>query len=250
MTNFQKNGVDINSLIFKDDANGTTRQNINVGTINTNNNDIDAGTGDITCGKITASDDISVASGKKFSGNLTGTATGLSGSPAISVGALTCSTITATGNITATNQTITADTFNGSLTGNVTGSCTGSSGSCTGNAKTATTAGFVGYKSIVPGTGGNTTVTITITTGYYYIIGYRCDNAEGNIIMGDKDYDARKYLYIEPFGSSNPVVINERLFTGDGTGADLIISGKTISYTADTGPGTNYYVAIKAFKFF
>lgn len=39
----------------------------------------------------------------------------------------------------ASNGTLTADSFSGPLVGNVTGNCSGSSGSCTGNAKTATT---------------------------------------------------------------------------------------------------------------
>ena len=39
-----------------------------------------------------------------------------------------------------TGKVVTATTFNGALTGNVTGNCSGSSGSCTGNAATATTA--------------------------------------------------------------------------------------------------------------
>lgn len=39
-----------------------------------------------------------------------------------------------------TGKVVTATTFNGALTGNVTGNCSGSSGSCTGNAATATRA--------------------------------------------------------------------------------------------------------------
>ena len=39
-----------------------------------------------------------------------------------------------------TGKVVTATTFNGALTGNVTGNCSGSSGSCTGNAATATKA--------------------------------------------------------------------------------------------------------------
>lgn len=47
---------------------------------------------------------------------------------------------TSTGfSINPSTNTVTATTFNGALTGNVTGNCSGSSGSCTGNAATVTT---------------------------------------------------------------------------------------------------------------
>ena len=59
-------------------------------------------------------------------------------------------------------NTLTADKFVGALQGNVTGNCSGSSGSCTGNSATATTA----TKAIQDGNGNNITSTyIPIKTG-------------------------------------------------------------------------------------
>lgn len=60
--------------------------------------------------------------------------------------------------INPSTKTITATTFKGALTGNVTGNVSGSSGSCTGNAATATTAGNVtGTVAIANGGTGKTT---------------------------------------------------------------------------------------------
>ena len=71
-----------------------------------------------------------VATATGFSGPLTGTATGLSGSPSIEVTNIVGAAASIAGIVTAT-------TFIGALTGNVTGA-SGSSGSCTGNSVTAT----------------------------------------------------------------------------------------------------------------
>ena len=58
-----------------------------------------------------------------ITGALTGNATGLSGTPNITVGTIGATSLNASGVVTAT-------TFSGALTGNVTGNATGLSGTC------------------------------------------------------------------------------------------------------------------------
>jgi hypothetical protein len=91
----------------------------------------------------------------------------------------------ASGNFSA--GTITA-TFSGNLTGNVTGNVTGSSGSCTGNAATATTAGSI--------TGQANSATITATSA----------NTANQIVLRDAngDFNAR-YINSSYFNSSDDV---------------------------------------------
>ena len=123
--------------------------------------------GNFSAGTITAS----------LTGNVNGNVSGSSGSctgnaaTATTAGSITgqanSATITAASTNTASTivlrdgsgnfnaGTITA-TFSGNLTGNVTGNVTGSSGSCTGNAATATTAGSI--------TGQANSATITATS--------------------------------------------------------------------------------------
>jgi len=61
--------------------------------------------------------------------------------------------------------TFKAATFEGNLTGNVTGNVTGSSGSCTGNAATATNVAYTGLTGTVPTWNQNTTGTAANVTG-------------------------------------------------------------------------------------
>ena len=82
-------------------------------------------TGITTTGRLQVSSNANIvgivtASGG-FVGNVTGTATGLSGTPNITVGSVTSGNINSSGIVTAT-------TFSGALTGNVTGTATGLSG--------------------------------------------------------------------------------------------------------------------------
>jgi hypothetical protein len=64
---------------------------------------------------------------------------------------------------------LTATGFSGPLTGNVTGDCSGSSGSCTGNAATATTASAV--------TNATFTTAITVNTGTVTLTGNVANNS-------------------------------------------------------------------------
>jgi len=66
-----------------------------------------------------------------------------------------------------TNGVLTADGFSGPLTGNVTGNCSGSSGSCTGNAATATTATKLGTSTV-----GGTTTPIYLNAGVPTALSY------------------------------------------------------------------------------
>jgi len=86
-----------------------------------------------------------VATAGSFSGNLTGNATGLSGTPNITVGTIGATSLNASGVVTATS-------FVGAVTGNVTGNLTGN---VTGNAT-----GLSGTPNI---TVGNATVTGDLT---------------------------------------------------------------------------------------
>lgn len=65
--------------------------------------------------------------------------------------------LVATNNLITATTPITATSFNGPLTGNVTGNVTGSSGSCTGNAATATNVAYSGLTGAVPTWNQNTT---------------------------------------------------------------------------------------------
>ena len=80
MTNFQKNGIDLNNLIFQAIANSGTPPNITIGTINsgnitsgsinTQNNNINVGTGTVTA--------------SSFIGNCTGSSSSCTGNAATS----------------------------------------------------------------------------------------------------------------------------------------------------------------------
>ena len=67
---------------------------------------------------------------------------------------------------------ITATGFNGNLTGNVTGNVSGSSGSCTGNAATATTATNLSAKPSLAASGNNITVTAGGKTSDAFTVPY------------------------------------------------------------------------------
>ena len=81
-------------------------------------------TGITTTGRLqvtTNANVVGIVTASSFVGSLTGTATGLSGTPNITVGSVTSGNINSSGIVTAT-------TFSGALTGNVTGTATGLSG--------------------------------------------------------------------------------------------------------------------------
>ena len=113
---------------------------------------------------------------------------------------------------TITGNTITANTFNGTLIGNVTGNVTGSSGSCTGNAATATqayttanTADTLYLIGVTSTTSGNQSLqldasTYVTNTGYLYAT--RVYNAVYNDYAEcfdntDLDYDKVKNRIVE-----------------------------------------------------
>ena len=94
-----------------------------------------------------------------FSGPLTGTATGLSGSPSIEVTNIVGAAASIAGIVTAT-------TFIGALTGNA----SGSSGSCTGNSITATDLAINATNRLVIQTGNNATDILAAGNSGEYLI--------------------------------------------------------------------------------
>ena len=100
-----------------------------------------------------------VATATGFSGPLTGTATGLSGSPSIEVTNIVGAAASIAGIVTAT-------TFIGALTGNA----SGSSGSCTGNSVTATDLAINATNRLVIQTGNNATDILAAGNSGEYLI--------------------------------------------------------------------------------
>ena len=99
-----------------------------------------------------------IVSATSFSGNVTGTATGLSGSPNITVGTIAATSLNASGVVTATS-------FVGSganLTGVISGVEIKSAGSSVGTG--ITNINFVGATATA--TGSASTITITVTASF------------------------------------------------------------------------------------
>ncbi len=133
----------------------TTVGALNSGSITSGFGAINVGSSAITGGVITASTNFAGALTGNVTGNVSGTAATVTSATQasittctnlVTVGALDSGSITSgftsidVGAGTIDGGVITADTnFAGALTGNVTGNCSGSSGSCLGNAATVTT---------------------------------------------------------------------------------------------------------------
>ena len=100
-----------------------------------------------------------VATATGFSGPLTGTATGLSGSPSVELTNIVGAAASIAGIVTAT-------TFIGALTGNA----SGSSGSCTGNSVTATDLAINATNRLVIQTGNNATDILAAGNSGEYLI--------------------------------------------------------------------------------
>jgi hypothetical protein len=101
---------------------------------------------------------VGVVSATSFSGNVTGTATGLSGTPNITVGTIAATSLNASGVVTATS-------FVGSganLTGVISGVEIKSAGSSVGTG--ITNINFVGATATA--TGSASTITITVTASF------------------------------------------------------------------------------------
>ena len=127
--------------------------NTNALTIDTNNN---VGIGStIPTAKLNV---VGIVSATSFSGNVTGTATGLSGSPNITVGTIAATSLNASGVVTATS-------FVGSganLTGVISGVEIKSEGTSVGTG--ITNINFVGATATA--TGSASTITITVTASF------------------------------------------------------------------------------------
>ena len=277
MTNFQKNGVDINSLIFKDDANGSDRQNIKVGSIDANGNitatnqTITAGTfsgnltgnvtgnctgssGSCTGNALTSS---SCTGNALTSSSCTGNATGLSGTPAITVGAVISTTITTNNNnINAGTGTVTASEFSGNATG-----LTGTPAITVGNLNnykippgnsTQFSNPFILTCVVVKGARGSTSINTTVPPGYYIVLGYRCDNLDDstNASGGGGDWDLKHFIYFKNDIYAAHAYGIEEPYAWSGNGGNLTFNRDgLITYTVND-VGTNYHIEIKYVKIF
>ena len=105
---------------------------------------------------------------------------------------------------------LTAPTFIGALTGNVTGDCTGSSGSCTGNAATATSATDATNAS---------KLNVSASTSKLYLVGTTA-TSNGNVTIAR---DASVYM------TGN--TITATTFSGTATKANEWATGRTITLT-------------------
>ena len=139
-----------------------------------------------------------------------------------------------------------ATTFYGALTGNVTGNCSGSSGSCTGNAATATTAGNVtGTVAIANGGTGATTrlnavkaltsENVGTDTNYFLTIttnwgkaGY-CSVANAKTVLG-LESGAFTTAYVHPTTAGN-----KHIPSGGSTGQILRYSASGTAAWANRG---------------
>lgn len=102
-------------------------------------------------------------------------------------------------NVSVPNGTLTAKAFSGPLTGNVTGNCSGSSGSCTGNSNTANYQNCVATNEIRYARNGNMQSANDLWQGWAFaegkvavINGWRFGNGNGALapIYGSKVYNA------------------------------------------------------------
>jgi hypothetical protein len=200
-------------------ATATTAGALSGGTVTTGTNSVSTSSGTLTV-PVTLSDGTNTiykynsgASTMTYAGNTTG-AVNIGNTSASSVNITTSSTIKLGGTIAAptintgssgSGGIINAATVNAALTGNVTGNVSGSSGSCTGNAATATTA-----TNFNNGTSSSSGGTVTCNT----LVGPQgnyCSITGGGVV--------------NTFGSGNPSKL---------TGATIAIAA------TGTTPGSSY----------